>query len=94
MACDRAPVSLGKRSGDSTRDSRVVRSPRAAEAMFETLDGDEMQCGGPWLERVVRHAGPWASKESRGRGGVVPRGRDEQVTELMKMIANSEWMQI
>jgi hypothetical protein len=62
--------------------------------MFETLDGDEMQCGGPLLERVVRHAGPWASKESRGRGGVVPRGRDEQVTELMKMIANSEWMQI
>ena len=58
--------------------------------MFETLDGDERRCGGPWLERVVRQAGPWASKVPRGRGGVGLLGRDEQVTELMKMIANSE----
>ena len=29
----------------ASRDSRVVRSPRAAEAMFETLDGDEMRYG-------------------------------------------------
>ena len=62
--------------------------------MFETLDGDERRCGGPLLERVVRQAGPLASKVPRGRGGAGPQGRDEQGTELMKMIANSEWMQI